>query len=86
MRKWQKNWIESKEDPAKLIYKFEERFANDVVIKFKVSKSRIEFKIALCRLIDEYPKIKNSLLSLHCFKKYLKLVKEVCKESVSEFK
>ena len=86
MRKWQKNWTESKEDPAKLIYKFEERFANDVVIKFKVSKSTIEFKIALCRLIDEYPKIKNSLLSLHCFKKYLKLVKEVCKESVSEFK
>ena len=63
-----------------------ERFVNDMVTKFKVSKSTIVFKITLSRLINKYPKIKNSLLSLHYFKKHLKLIKEVCKESASEFK
>ena len=73
---------------GKIFQKFrsKERFVNDVVTKFKVSKSTIVFKIALCRLIDEYPKIKNSSLSLHYFKKHLKLIKEVCKESASVFK
>ena len=107
------NCMESEEDAAKVIHKFEEiiknkksdivwlayyqgkifqkfrskeRFVNDVVTKFKVSKSTIVFKIALCKLIDEYPKIKNSSLSLHYFKKHLKLIKEVCKESASVFK
>ena len=105
--------MESEEDAAKVIHKFEEiiknkksdivwlayyqgkifqkfrskeRFVNDVVTKFKVSKSTIVFKIALSKLIDKYPKIKNSSLSLHYFKKHLKLIKEVCKESASEFK
>ena len=67
-------------------FKSKERFVNDMVTKFKVSKSTIVFKIALCRLIDEYTKIKNYSLLLHYFKKHLKLMKEVCKESASEFK
>ena len=73
---------------GKIFQKFrsKERFVNDVVTKFKVSKSTILFKIALSRLIDKYPKIKNSSLSLHYFKKHLKLIKEVCKESSSKFK
>ena len=73
---------------GKIFQKFrsKEQLVNDVVTKFKVSKSTIVFKIALSRLIDKYPKIKNSLLSLHYFKKHLKLIKEVCKESASEFK
>ena len=73
---------------GKIFQKFrsKERFVNDIVTKFKVSKLTIVFKIALSRLIDEYPKIKSSSLSLHYFKKHLKLIKEVCKESASEFK
>ena len=73
---------------GKIFQKFrsKEQLVNDVVTKFKVSKSTIVFKIALSRLIDKYPKIKNSLLSLHYFKKHLKLIKEVCKESSSKFK
>ena len=65
-------------------FKSKERFVNDMVTKFKVSKSTIVFKIALCRLIDEYPKIKIFSLSLHYLKKHLKLMKEVCKESASK--
>ena len=83
------NCMESEEDAAKVIPKFEEiiknkksdivwlayyqgkifqkfrskeRFVNDVVTKFKVSKSMIVFKIALSKLIDEYPKINKRSL------------------------
>ena len=48
-------------------FRSKDRFVNDMVTKFKVSKSTIVFKIAFCRFIDEYPKIKNSSLSLHYF-------------------
>ena len=66
---------------GKIFQKFrsKKQFVNDVVTKFKVSKSTIVFKIALSKLIAKYPKIKNSLLLLHYFKKHLKLIKEVCK-------
>ena len=73
---------------GKIFQKFrsKERFVNDMVSEFKVRKSTAVFKIALSRLIDEYPNIKDSLLSLHYFKKHLKLIKEVCKENAREFK
>ena len=57
-----------------------------MAFKFNVSKSTIMFKIALNKLIDEYPKIKNSSLCLHYFKKHFKMIREVCKENASEFK
>ena len=44
------------------------------------------FEINLRRLIEEYPKIENSSLSLHRFKKHLKLFKEIFKESASKLK
>ena len=44
-----------------------ERFVSDMVLKFNVSKSNIVFKIALKKLIHNFPKIKNSLLCLHFF-------------------
>ena len=56
-----------------------------MVLKFNVSKSTIMFKIALSKLIDDYPKIKNSPLSLDYFKKHLKMIKEVCEKNASEF-
>ena len=73
---------------GKIFQKFrsKERFVNDMVSEFKVRKSTAVFKIALSRLIDEYPNIKDSLLSLHYFKKHLKLIKKVCKENAREFK
>ena len=73
---------------GKIFQKFrsKERFLNDMILKFKVSKSTIAFKTALSRLIDEYPKMKDSSLSLHYFKRHLKLIKEVCKENTGEFK
>ena len=60
---------------GKIFHKFrsKERFVNDMVLKFKVRKSMIVFKIALTRLIDDYPKIKDSSLSLHYFLKKLEI-------------
>ena len=57
-----------------------------MVLNFQVSKSTIVFKIALKKLIDDFPKIKNSSQSLNYLKKNLKLIKEICKENASEFK
>ena len=47
-------------------FREKERFVSHMV---KVSKSTIMFKTALIRLIDDYPKIKGSSLSLHYLKK-----------------
>ena len=71
---------------GKIFQKFrsEERFVNDVVSKFKVSKLTIVFKIALSRLIEKYPK--KALCCCFIILKKLKLIKEVCKENAIEFK
>ena len=57
-----------------------------MVSKFGVSNSTIVFKIALVKLINEYPKLKISSLFLHYFKKYFKTIREVCKDDATEFK
>ena len=44
-------------------FKEKERFVN-MAFKFSVSKFTIVFKIALSKLTDSYPRIKNSLLCL----------------------
>ena len=44
------------------------------------------FKTILSKLIDDYPKIKDSSLSLHYFNNKLKMIEEVCQENTSEFK
>ena len=49
-------------------------------------KLTIIFKIPFKNVIDDYPKIKDSSLSLHYFLKKMKLIKEICEESASEFK
>ena len=52
--------------------KEKQRFVSDMVLEFNVIKSTIMFKIALSKLIDHYPKIKDSSLSLHYFFKKIK--------------
>ena len=57
-----------------------------MVLKFNISESTIMFKTILSKLIDDYPKIKDSSLSLHYFNNKLKMIEEVCQENTSEFK
>ena len=56
-----------------------------MVLKLNESKSTIIFKIALKKLIGDYPKIKDSSLFPHYLKK-LKMIKQVCKKNASEFR
>ena len=51
-----------------------------------VSKSKAYFKIKVVKILEEYPRLKSSSLSLNVFKSYLKVKKEVRKENKSEFK
>ena len=62
---------------GKIFQKFrsKEQFVNNMVLKFKVSKSTIVFKIALSRLIDNYSEIEDSSLSFHYFLKKLEIDK-----------
>ena len=48
-------------------FREKERVVSDMVLKFHVSKSTIVFKIALKKLIDGFPKVKDSSPSLHYF-------------------
>ena len=64
-------------------FREKERFVSHMV---KVSKSKIMFKTALSRLIDDYPKNKRLVAVSSLFKKKLKMIKKVCKENASEFK
>ena len=62
---------------GKIFQKFrsKEQFVNNMVLKFKVSKSAIVFKIALSRLIDNYSEIEDSSLSFDYFLKKLEIDK-----------
>ena len=51
-----------------------EKFVSYMVSKLNVSKSTIVFKNALKKLIEDFPRIKDSSLSLHYLKK--KIVRE----------
>ena len=48
-------------------FREKEQFVSDMVSKFIVIKSTIVTKIAVKKLIDDFPKIKDLSLSLHYF-------------------
>ena len=65
----------------KVFQKFKENMKFiEMVKQFGVTKSTTIFKINIVKLIDKHPKIKNSSLSLHLLKNYLKMVKKICEK------
>ena len=60
------------------------KFIN-AVTKFEISKATINFKIAIVKFIDEYPKMRKLCISLYYLKNNFKLIREVCQEHASEF-
>ena len=56
-----------------------------MVSQFGVRKSKTVFKNALFKLINNYPKIKNLSPFLHYFKRYLKMITEICNDKAHEF-
>ena len=57
-----------------------------MVSKFGVSKSTTVFRIALVKLINNYPKIKNSSLLLHYFKEIFENNYRNLQKNATEFK
>ena len=58
-------WLAYYQGQAFQKFREKEQFVKDMVLKFNISKSNIVFKIALKKLIDDFPRIKNSSLCLH---------------------
>ena len=69
---------------GQIFHKFKEKesFVR-MFFKLNVSKSATTFKIAFSRLIGNYPKIKDSLLSLYYFKKHLKMIRKFVKKTLA---
>ena len=61
-----------------------DKFIN-MVNQFGISKSTIVFKISIVRFLNNYPKIKKSLLCLPFLNNNFK-IKEIFQQNVSEFK
>ena len=53
--------------------------------RMKIHKSTITFKINVFQLIEKYPKLMRSSVTLTFLKNYLKDIKKVCEENSREF-
>ena len=58
----------------------------DMVNRFGISKSRMVFKTSFVRFLNNFPRMKKSLLSLQFLKNNFKIIKEIYQEKASEFK
>ena len=65
-------------------FKKDDKFVN-AVTEFENSKTTINFKIDIVNLIDKYPKMKKSCISLFYLKNVFRIIKNVCQEHSSEF-
>ena len=68
-------WLAYYQGQVSQKFREKEKFVSDMVSKFNVSKSTIVFKITLKKLIDDFPRIKDSSLYLHYLKKKIKIDK-----------
>ena len=57
-----------------------------LVKQFKTTKCTIIFKIHIIKLVDKYPKIATSSITLNFLKNYYKDIKNICEENQEEFK
>ena len=55
------------------------------ITNLKIGKATMNFKIVIIKLLDDYPKIRKSSVSLHFLKNNFKTIKEVCREHASKF-
>ena len=66
-------------------FKEKEKF-QEMVKKLKIHNSTIIFKINVFKLIEKYPKLMRSSVTLTFLKIYLKDIKKVCEDNLSNFK
>ena len=71
---------------GKIFKRFKEKEkSQEMVEKLKIHKSTIVFKINVFKLIEKYPKLKRSSVTLTFLKNYLKGIRKVCEENSSDF-
>ena len=72
---------------GKIFKRFKEREKfKEIVGELKIHKRTIIFKINAFKLIEKYPKLMRSSVTLIVLKNYLKDIKKVCEETLSDFK
>ena len=71
---------------GKIFKKFitDKKFIN-AVTKFEISRATINFKTAIVKFIDEYPKMRKSCISIYHLQNNFRIIKEVGQEHASEF-
>ena len=57
-----------------------------LVEQFKISKGAIIFKMNIVKLVDKYPKMTTSSVTLNFLKSYCKDIKNIYKENQEDFK
>ena len=72
-------WIAYQQGKMFQRFKEKEKFIK-MITEFDVSRSTILLKISIAELVDKYPKVKNSSLSLHILKNHMELMKKICRE------
>ena len=65
-------------------FKEKEKF-QEMVGKLNIHKSTITFKINVFKLIEKYPKLMRSSVTFNFLKNYLKDIKKVCEDKLSDF-
>ena len=72
---------------GKVFRKFKEnRKFKSLVGQFNITKGTIIFGINVVKLVDEYPKMMTSSITLNIVKSYYEDVKSICKENQEVFK
>ena len=64
----------------------ENRKFKSLVEQFKITKGTIIFKMNIVKLVDKYPKMMPSSVSLNFLKSYYKDIKNICKKNQEDFK
>ena len=71
---------------GKVFRKFKEnRKFKSLVERYNITKGTIIFKINIVKLVDKYPKMMTSSITLNFLKSYYKDIKNICKENQEQF-
>ena len=72
---------------GKVLRKFKEnRKLKSSVEQFKTTKGTIIFNMNIVKLVDKYPKVITSSVTLNFLKNYYKDINNICKENKDDFK
>ena len=71
---------------GKIFKRFQEKEKfQEMLGKLKIHRSTIVFKIKVFKLIEKYPKLMRSSVTLAFLKNYLKDIKKVCEDNLIDF-